>query len=126
MKQDAKSIKYYRGIFDYYKANAFHLELWFDTTETKTDFAELMWGLGFDMDCRKSYEELYPEKPRLEMSKIQKYDLVLSNLEKCNRQVVGNYIFSEFRYLTHWSYEYNPSEAAYFFEKAFRLLEQKI
>ena len=89
-------------------------------------FPELMWKLGFEMDCYRSapsFEELdmwtHTEK------EIQ--DQILSEMTKWTTQQVGNYIFSRYRELTHWSdYGYPYEKGAYFFERAFPILESKL
>lgn len=89
-------------------------------------FPELMWKLGFEMDCYNSapkYEKLSWE----EHTEKEIQDQLLVEMKKWTKQQVGNYIFSRFRDLTHWcDYGYPEEQGAYFFEKAFAILEDKM
>jgi len=74
------------------------------------DFDDLMWELGFEMDCYKSYKEIYAESGS---SGKDEQDEILDNLSKCSLQIAGNYIFSRYRELTHWSDFGYPEEKAF-------------
>ena len=116
MKNGITPIKYYKGIFSPYLADL-NPDHWCDS------FPELMWGLGFEMDCYHSYQELFPNSQRRDLPQKEIEDVILQNLSTCSIQVVGNYIFSRFRELTHWcDYGYPPECADYFFPKAFSIL----
>jgi len=89
-------------------------------------FSEVMWDLGFEMDC-------YRSKPECESfsqeghSEKEIQDHILTEMLKWNTQEVGNYIFSRYRELTHWSdYGYPEEKGHYFFERAFPILAEKI
>ena len=86
-------------------------------------FPELMWDLGFEMDC-------YNSAPKFEVLDWQTHtekeiqDQLLSEMKNWTAQEVGNYIFSRYRELTHWSdYGYPEEKGAYFFERAFPMLQ---
>lgn len=86
-------------------------------------FPELMWDLGFEMDC-------YNSAPSFEVLDWQSHtekeiqDQLLSEMKNWTTQEVGNYIFSRYRELTHWSdYGYPEEKGAYFFERAFPILQ---
>lgn len=120
MRNDITPIKYHKGIFSPYMADL-NPENWIDT------FPELMWGLGFEMDGYESYRELFPDPQKKDLPQKEIEDIILQNLSTCSIQVVGNYIFSRFRELTHWcDFGYSPERAVYFFPKAFAILIQKI
>ena len=86
MSKGIKRIEYSKGIFDEYIKDT-NLEHWCDT------FPELMWGLGFKMDCYESYLMLYPNNPSPNLSQKEIEDVILDNLNKCDISIVGNYIF---------------------------------
>lgn len=119
MKEGIKPIAYYPGIFDDFKIVS-HIDRW-----DQFGFPELMWGLGYDMDCEKSFEEytkassLVMKKPKNERDKKRNNLYLLENAE---RQVVGNYLFSHWRYLTHWSYGYDEYDVEYL-RRIIRILE---
>ena len=98
MHEGIEPIEYYHGIFNKYKENS-NLDSWLD-------FPDLMWGLGFEMDCEESYQEflktcgLNLKEPKNERGEKRNRLYVL---EHADRQVVGNELFSYWRYLTHWS-----------------------
>ncbi len=104
----ANKITYHEGIFDKYKAES-ALECW-------DDFPETMWGLGFEMDCEKSFQQfcqtsnLIVKEPQSVREK-RKNNLYL--LEHAGKQIVGNYLFSHWRYLTHWAMGYDEFEFDY-------------
>lgn len=89
-------------------------------------FPELMWKLGFEMDCYNSAPK-YDELSRRTHSEREIQDQLLSLMQDWTTQEVGNYIFSRYRELTHWSdYGYPKEKGAYFFGKAFPILEGKL
>ena len=101
MQNSVKKVEYYKGIFDKYKTEE-NLDYW-------PDFPEVMWGLGFEMDCLHSYDDfekhsgLTLKVPKNDRERRKNYLYVL---EHADRQIVGNFLFSYWRYLTHWSYGY--------------------
>ena len=89
-------------------------------------FPELMWELGFEMDCYNSAPK-YDELSRQTHNEKEIQDQLLSLMQDWTTQEVGNCIFSRYRELTHWSdYGYPAEKGAYFFEKAFSILEEKL
>ena len=98
--QEAKSqpINYYQGIFDKYK-NEPNFEHW-------EHFPETMWRLGYEMDCGESFED-FLKNSELKLSEVHSERQEKRNnlyvLEHSDRQIVGNYLFSYWRYLTHWA-----------------------
>jgi hypothetical protein len=97
-KQSQTRMSYIPGMFDEFK-NENNFERW-------THFPDLLWGLGYEMDCRHSFEE-YQRQSKIELPpqsskrEIRKNTLLL--LERADRQIVGNFLFSEWRYYTHWT-----------------------
>lgn len=63
--------------------------------------------LGFEMDCGRSYEEAYG----LSLGGGRDIGEELSRVN--DMAVLGNAIFSQCRYLTHWSYGYSEESAAW-------------
>lgn len=116
---DKKKIQYTPGIFDAFKKEK-KLESW-------DEFPEIMWGLGYEMDIYKSYEE-YREQSQLKLkpahSEREKRRNILYLLEHADRQIVGNYLFSTWRFYTHWSYGYNDYDVD-FIRRIMKILEAK-
>lgn len=77
------------------------------TALDRFDWAESFFGLGFEMDCGHSYEEAYG----LSLGNNRDIDEGLSRVD--DMTVLGNAIFSQCRYLTHWSYGYGEEDAAW-------------
>lgn len=100
MKKDAKPIKYCEGLFEPFKNNP-NLDTWIDD-----NFENIMWGLGYEMDVLESYNE-YMENSSLKVkapkSDREKKRNDLYYLEHAPLQIVGNFLFSYWRYLTHWT-----------------------
>lgn len=89
-------------------------------------FSELMHESGFEMDCYNSAPE-YEQYDNPEHTEKEIQDNLLKHMENWTLQQVGNYIFSRYRELTHWSDGGYPKEkGTYFFRKAFEILEDKI
>lgn len=61
------------------------------------DWAERFRGLGFEMDCGHSYEEKYG----LGLGEKRNAEMGFSRIDSV--AVLGNAVFSQCRYLTHWS-----------------------
>lgn len=108
----------YKGIFDKYIIDP-NPQHWIDTRNEDNDFANFMWNLGFEMDCENSFNEWVKKQET-------KYRDVLDALDNALTQIVGNYIFSYFRYLTHWSMGYSIDRCKDFFPKALKILERKL
>lgn len=119
-KNNVKKISYHKGIFDEFmkEPNPEHCE----------NFPETMWGLGFDMDCYSSAPDFYNYPwDDTEHTEKDRQDVILAEMEKWPMQIVGNYIFSRYRELTHWSdYGYPEEQGHYFFARAFPILARKI
>lgn len=90
-------LNYYSGLFDCFKQES-DLDKW-------VDFPNVMWGLGFEMDSGKSFEifknicGIVLKTPHNERED-KRNKLFL--LEHAPLHIVGNYLFSHWRYLTHW------------------------
>ena len=110
MHKDIKPIKYYAGIFDKFK---------FENDIYKWDcFPETMWGLGYEMDCEKSFQDyclinkVGLKEPK-NLRDERKNNLYILEQKKTCRLLVGNYLFSHWRYWTHWSNGYEEHTADY-------------
>ncbi len=118
-QKDKAKLVYSPGIFDLYKIEN-NLDNW-------DGFPELMWGLGFEMDSGVSFEE-YRSNSKLKLKEAQtpreenRNKLYL--LEHASLQIVGNFLFSYWRYLTHWSYGYNKYDVD-FLRRVIGILESK-
>ncbi len=115
-------MEYYEGIFDKYKSEP-NIAKWSDL-----EFPELMWGLGYEMDGCKSFEDYKNANP-LNIKPVntdrEKKENDLYYLEQANRQIVGNYLFSYWRGLTHWSFEgFNEDDVEFLF-RIMGILENK-
>ena len=121
MKKNKKTIDYNPEIFDKYKSEP-NLDMWCQ------GFPEMMWALGYEMDCCHSFEE-YADTCELDLktpknSREEKRN-ILYLLEHADRQIVGNYLFSYWRYLTHWAM-YGPDKFEVdFVMRIIRILEDK-
>ena len=90
------------------------------------EFPDIMWNLGFEMDCYESAPENCACIRDLQTEK-ERQDYILEKMNDWSTQEVGNFIFSRYRELTHWSdYGYPEEKGHYFFEKAFPILEKKL
>ncbi len=116
---DKKKIVYTPSLFDAFKKEK-KLELW-------DEFPVIMWGLGYEMDVYKSYEE-YREHSQLKLkpahSEREKRRNILYLLEHADRQIVGNYLFSTWRFYMHWSYGYNDYDVDFIW-RVMGILETK-
>lgn len=114
-----KPIKYVPGIF--------HQCYIIDNFEYWENFPEKMWGLGYEMDACNSFEE-YRKQSKLSLkpaySEREKRRNILYLLEHAERQIVGNYLFSMWRYYTHWSYGWDHHDVD-FMRRIVRILEEK-
>lgn len=120
MHEGIEPIEYYHGIFNKYKENS--------NLDSQLDFPDLMWGLGFEMDCEESYQEflktcgLNLKEPKNEREEKRNRLYVL---EHADRQVVGNELFSYWRYLTHWSMGGYTEYDVDFIKRVITILEEK-
>ncbi|WP_455138811.1 hypothetical protein [Thermophilibacter sp.] len=62
------------------------------------DWAQRFWGLGFEMDCGRSFEQRYG----LRLGDAQELSHELNRIDDV--RALGNAVFSQCRYITHWSY----------------------
>lgn len=85
-------LKYFPGIFDEFKKVG-NYEYW-------NQFSEIMIGLGYEMDSCNSFEK-YRKNSKLQLnlahSTREERRNILYLLEYADRQVVGNYLFSQWR-----------------------------
>lgn len=115
-------MEYHKGTFTQYK-NEPNLDKWIEL-----GFSELMWGLGYEMDCGESFAEYIKDSPlkvapaTTEREEKRNY---LYYLEHANRQIVGNYLFSEWRYFTHWSMSGYTEYDVDFLMRIIKILEDK-
>ena len=66
------------------------------------DFPNECWGLGFNMDCGKSFINAYGEDAWNNIKGLK------TDIEKISDiNTIGNGLFSKWRYYNHWAY---PSE----------------
>lgn len=108
------------GIFDTFKREA-RLSKW-------SGFPELMNDLGFQMDTGKSFNE-YKENCGLRyakpQSKIEEQRNNLYLLEQADINLVGNYAYSHWRYLSYWTIEYDENDVDYLLD-VINILEKKM
>ena len=89
-----------------YTPGMFHLYMITDALDFWDEFPEKMWGLGFEMDCCNSFEEYAKQvKLKKDLSSWTREGKrnILYVLEHAPQQIVGNYLFSMWRYFTHWN-----------------------
>lgn len=128
MDRKERTIEYFPGIFDFFKTQD-DLYLW-DALDSKDDmnkFPNVMWGLGFEMDCCESFDKYYDSlKKSLQepSSRRENFKNKLYALEHADISIVGNYLFSEWRYYTHWSYGYDEYDVN-FLKRIIMILETK-
>ncbi len=114
-----KPIKYRKGIFDKYKT--------IEDPESWEGFPELMWGLGYDKPGQKSYSEFLAEsglKLKNPTNSREEKRNYLYVLEHADRIVVGNFLFSQWRYLTHWSFGRYDEYDVEFLRRIIAILEK--
>ncbi len=113
------SKKYEPGLFDPYLAES-KLDLW-------EGFPKLMWDLGFEMDCEHSFDA-YRNSSKLKLSEEKterdRKRNILYLLEHADLQIIGNYLFSHWRYYTHWAYSYDEYDVD-FLRRIIAILEAK-
>ena len=118
MKENIKPINYYQGIFDKYKDN--------DDLDSWMDFPDLMWGLGFDINFEVPFEEYVKtlnikiKEPKNERENKRN---ILYILEHSDRQIVGNYLFAYWRFLTHWTFYGYTDYDVDFIKRIIKILE---
>ena len=73
------------------------LEIWGASALDRTDWAERFRGFGFHMDCGNSYQEHYG----LTIDDVEGLRRNLAQVDDI--QILGNAVFSQCRYITHWA-----------------------
>ncbi len=119
MHKRVEPVNYHPGIFDKYKENN-NLDAW-------DGFPDLMWGLGYEMDCEESFNEYLKHcglKFKHAKNEREHKRNLLYALEHADRQIVGNELFSYWRYLTHWAYLYTEYDVD-FLKRIIGILEDK-
>lgn len=96
------------------KVNAFamkYLDLYRNpkTTNIQVEetFADECFALGFEMDSGNSFCEKYPKA----FNDVQEFDRIIEEIS--DPQFLGTAIFSQWRYITHWSYNAHPLDSEY-------------
>lgn len=73
------------------------LEMWGASPLDRMGWAERFRGFGFQMDCGRSYQEHYGLS-------IDDVEGLRRNLEQVDDiRILGNAVFSQCRYITHWA-----------------------
>lgn len=84
-------------------------------------FYEIMTENGFVMDCYESFRELFPDVQGTKSTKEK--SVVVEKLKTADKQIVGNFIFSHWRYLTHWcEWGFDVEKERKFFKELFEVL----
>ena len=81
------------------------------------DWASRFFDLEFEMDCGESFEGAYG----LKLGNPEGFVLNRSRID--DARILGNAIFSQCRYLTHWSDGYGDEDAAWLVAALKRLEE---
>lgn len=90
--------KYYFNIYRNPKATNFQVE---------EGFADKCFSLGFQMDSGNSFCERYPNA----FNDAEELDKIIEEID--DPQFLGTAIFSQWRYITHWSYCSHPLDPEY-------------
>ena len=99
MKKDIYAFaKYYFNIYRNPKATNFQVE---------EGFADKCFSLGFQMDSGNSFCEKYPHA----FNDAEELDKIIEEID--DPQFLGTAIFSQWRYITHWSYCSHPLDPEY-------------
>lgn len=75
--------------------------------QVEEDFADKCFALGFEMDCGNSFCEKYPKA----FNDVAELDKIIEEID--DPQFLGTAIFSQWRYITHWSYCSHPLDEQY-------------
>lgn len=70
-------------------------------------FADECFSLGFKMDCGESFCEKYNKA----FNDVEELDKIINEID--DPQFLGTAIFSQWRYITHWSYNAHPLDHEY-------------
>ena len=90
--------KYYFNLYRNPKATNFQVE---------EGFADKCFSLGFQMDSGNSFCEKYPHA----FNDAEELDKIIEEID--DPQFLGTAIFSQWRYITHWSYCSHPLDPEY-------------
>lgn len=90
--------KYYFNIYRNPKSTNFQVE---------DGFADKCFSLGFEMDSGNSFCERYPKA----FNDVEELDKIINEID--DAQFLGTAIFSQWRYITHWSYNSHPLDSEY-------------
>ncbi|MCI9536239.1 MAG: hypothetical protein HFG53_15815 [Lachnospiraceae bacterium] len=67
--------------------------------ELEEGFASECFSLGFEMDCGKAFESVYGSAAFHNADDVKKISSSVQDV-----QILGNAIFSKWRYFTHWAH----------------------
>lgn len=119
MDKEMNLIEYHPGIFDEFKMQD-DLDKWIIY-----DFKKIMLGLGYEEDSGKSFEDFKNQSTlnvKLANNSKEEKKNILYLLEHADKQIVGNYLFSHFKYLTHSVKSYDKYDVD-FLKRIIRILE---
>ena len=78
---------------------------------------------GFVMDCYESLTTAFPDNQEIIRAIKERNVIVVEKLTTAERQIVGNFIFSHWRYLTHWcEWGFDVEKERKFFKDLFEVL----
>lgn len=99
-----------------------------DSTLIWNNFFEVMTTLGFEVDSYKGYDIVYGSEEQKDVSSIEAMDVILDNLKKCDKDIVGNFILTKWSsIIEHWiDYKYDDIDEHYFLPLALSILEDKL
>lgn len=120
MRENVQKLEYTRGMFDVFKKEK-------DISKWKT-FPDIMWGLGFEMDSEVSffkYVEEQQKKPLSHMKEEEEKAWRIQTLKEAPLDIVGNQVFSEWRYYTYWAGYIEESDHV-FVHEILLVLERKL
>ena len=75
--------------------------------QVEEKFADECFALGFEMDSGNSFCEKYPKA----FNDVQELDRIIEEID--DPKFLGTAIFSQWRYITHWSYCSHPLDTEY-------------
>ncbi len=120
MRENVQKLEYTPGMFDMFKREK-------DIYKWKM-FPETMWGLGFEMDCEDSFMKYVEEnhkKPQSYMKEEEEKAWRIRVLQEAPLDIVGNQVFSEWRYYTYWAGYIEESDHV-FVHEILLVLERKL
>ena len=115
-------ITYHKGIFDKVMEQPY-VDRWDDE-----GFVHIMDAFGYEMDSKHSFNDYITHsaltvKESKNGREQKRNDLYY--LEHAPRQIVGNYLLSHWRYLTHWTLGYDNEYEHDFLCRIIAILEEK-